>query len=50
MDGDIDIESGPGQGSTLVIILPAEAADEPAEGTHLEEPIGSWADTSGSPT
>jgi signal transduction histidine kinase len=55
MDGEIRIESRPGEGSTVILTLPAEAADELGEsadhdGATREEPIGSWADSSGSPT
>jgi signal transduction histidine kinase len=60
MDGDIRIVSHPGQGSTIVLSLPAEEADEADEadehddtarrGSGTEERVGSWADTSGSPT
>jgi signal transduction histidine kinase len=55
MDGEIRIESRPGEGSTVILTLPAEAADELGESADpdaaaLEEPIGSWADSSGSPT
>ena len=56
MDGEIRIESRPGEGSTVILTLPAEAADELGEAVDAndegtrEEPIGSWADSSGSPT
>jgi signal transduction histidine kinase len=54
MGGAVAIESQPNGGTTVRITLPAEAADEAGDDAGDDaggkQPIGSWADTSASPT